>query len=368
MAAASRQRQVTFLPLTGTGIFVPTSKVCGQSRIVLIVGYHAGVPGFSGGFVGVDVFFVISGFLITRLLLRDSAAAGSVPFSEFWARRIRRLVPGLALMVVATLLASLVIINPFDMLETAKEGAASGSLRLEPSVRPDIPELLCLQSEQEPLPTHMVTRSGGAVLCDLAIFCGGPAASLSELPSHDESRRPHLVRCNFPVSFALNVLWTNEGSSWAFFSLPTRAWEFAAGGLPWISYHSSVATQVRSGGVGICWARHSGRRCRDLQLIHDISPYERALSRSWNNAADSRWRRQSWQLTRLAAAERSAHAMDWPSLLLMVFVALAVHCLDSHRPQYQRHAAKDRCCPCFSRCRRRRVSRQVENQSDTPDR
>jgi peptidoglycan/LPS O-acetylase OafA/YrhL len=93
--------------------------------ILLIVGYHAGVPGFSGGSIGVDVFFVISGYLITQRLLRDSIAAGAVRFSDFWARRIRRLVPGLALMVAVTLLVGLAIVNPFDMLETAKQGGAS---------------------------------------------------------------------------------------------------------------------------------------------------------------------------------------------------------------------------------------------------
>ena len=207
----------------------------------------------------------------------------------------------------------------------------------------------------------MVTRSRGTVLCDLAISCGGPAASLSALPSHDESKRPHLVRCNFCCFVCFERALDKRGEFLGVLQSSNKSVGVCSRWLPWISYDSSVATQVRSGGVGICWARHSGRRCRDLQLIHDISRYERALSRSWNNAADSRWRRQSWQLTRLAAAERSAHAMDWPSLLLMVFVALAVHCLDGHRPQYQRHAAKDRCCPCLSRCRRRRVSPRGES-------
>src|SRR5271154_5430770 len=80
--------------------------------ILLIVGYHAGIPGFSGGFIGVDVFFVVSGYLITRRLLKDSAETGTVAFGTFWARRIRRLVPGLALMVAATLIACFFIVAP----------------------------------------------------------------------------------------------------------------------------------------------------------------------------------------------------------------------------------------------------------------
>lgn len=199
--------------------------------IVLIVGYHAGVPGFSGGFVGVDVFFVISGFLITRLLLRDSAAAGSVPFSEFWARRIRRLVPGLALMVVATLLASLVIINPFDMLETAKEGAASALY---------VSNLLFAQISQNYFASNpnkspfLHTWSLGV---EEQFYVIWPFLVAGLLLLCRRSRRMMnrsaliLFAAIFAVSFALNVLWTNAGSSWAFFSLPTRAWEFAAGGF-----------------------------------------------------------------------------------------------------------------------------------------
>ena len=54
--------------------------------------YHAGVPFFSGGFVGVDVFLVISGFLITTHLMK-SLDRGTLKFTDFWARRVRRLLP-----------------------------------------------------------------------------------------------------------------------------------------------------------------------------------------------------------------------------------------------------------------------------------
>src|SRR4051794_2444953 len=76
--------------------------------VLVVVLYHVGVPGFGGGFVGVDVFFVISGFLITGLLFREWQRSDSVGLCQFWARRIRRLNPALALMLFACLLLSLV--------------------------------------------------------------------------------------------------------------------------------------------------------------------------------------------------------------------------------------------------------------------
>ena len=70
-----------------------------------MVGYHVGLPLFGGGFVGVDVFFVISGFLITGLLVAEVQRDGHVSLAHFWARRARRLLPAatLVLGVVAVL-------------------------------------------------------------------------------------------------------------------------------------------------------------------------------------------------------------------------------------------------------------------------
>jgi peptidoglycan/LPS O-acetylase OafA/YrhL len=68
--------------------------------VILVVAYHLFPPAvLPGGFVGVDVFFVISGFLITSLLLRERTATGRVALGRFWQRRARRLLPALALVV-----------------------------------------------------------------------------------------------------------------------------------------------------------------------------------------------------------------------------------------------------------------------------
>ena len=61
--------------------------------VVPVLLCHAGVVGFSGGYVGVDVFFVLSGFLVTQLLLRDIVSIGRIRQSRFYSRRFRRLLP-----------------------------------------------------------------------------------------------------------------------------------------------------------------------------------------------------------------------------------------------------------------------------------
>ena len=71
----------------------PTSKACERSRSRIVLLAHAGLGFAGGGYVGVDVFFVISGFLITQLLVRELDRRGRVCLARFYARRVKRLMP-----------------------------------------------------------------------------------------------------------------------------------------------------------------------------------------------------------------------------------------------------------------------------------
>ena len=71
--------------------------------VLLVLLYHAGFAWMSGGFFGVEVFFVVSGFLITSLLLVEHDRSGRVTFRGFWARRARRLFPALAAVLLAVM-------------------------------------------------------------------------------------------------------------------------------------------------------------------------------------------------------------------------------------------------------------------------
>lgn len=77
----------------------------------MVVAYHAGLP-LPGGFTGVDVFFVISGFVIAEMLRREWSATGRIDLAEFVRRRIRRLVPALATVIVATVALSAAVFTP----------------------------------------------------------------------------------------------------------------------------------------------------------------------------------------------------------------------------------------------------------------
>ncbi|MDA3656529.1 acyltransferase family protein [Mycobacterium xenopi] len=72
--------------------------------VTLVLAGHGGIPGLGGGFIGVDIFFVLSGFLITSLLFDELARTGRIDLSGFWIRRARRLLPALVLMVLTVAL------------------------------------------------------------------------------------------------------------------------------------------------------------------------------------------------------------------------------------------------------------------------
>ena len=90
--------------------------------VLLVVLYHVGVPVIDGGYVGVDVFFVISGFLITGLLLREFDLAGRISLLGFYARRARRILPIATLVLIATMAASSIELSPGRVDSIARDG------------------------------------------------------------------------------------------------------------------------------------------------------------------------------------------------------------------------------------------------------
>src|SRR3954470_11386267 len=85
--------------------------------VYLVVAFHSGLGVFSGGFIGVDVFFVLSGFLVTSLLMRDLARLGRLQWRQFYARRVRRILPAAAVTLVVTAIVYAAIASPLQVLD-----------------------------------------------------------------------------------------------------------------------------------------------------------------------------------------------------------------------------------------------------------
>jgi peptidoglycan/LPS O-acetylase OafA/YrhL len=82
--------------------------------VYLVVAFHAGIARFSAGFVGVDVFFVLSGYLVTHLLLRDLASMSRIDLRRFYSRRFRRLLPAAFVALILTAVVYVAVATPAD--------------------------------------------------------------------------------------------------------------------------------------------------------------------------------------------------------------------------------------------------------------
>jgi peptidoglycan/LPS O-acetylase OafA/YrhL len=85
--------------------------------VYLVVAFHAGLGRMSAGFIGVDVFFVLSEFLVTQILMRDLASNGHVRFRQFYSRRVRRILPAAFIVLVATAIVYAAIASPAETLD-----------------------------------------------------------------------------------------------------------------------------------------------------------------------------------------------------------------------------------------------------------
>ena len=108
-----------------TAGFRPDIEGLRAVAIVAVLLSHAGIPLVAGGYVGVDVFFVISGFLITGLLLREVDRSGGISLRGFYARRIRRLLPLAAVLLLAVAVLSLVVLSPVRAIEVSGDIVSS---------------------------------------------------------------------------------------------------------------------------------------------------------------------------------------------------------------------------------------------------
>ena len=187
-----------------------------------VVLFHAGVPWFSGGFVGVDIFFVISGFLITGILVREMEEA-SYSISGFYERRIRRIFPALFALLAFVLITAPLVLLPSEYREFPKE--ALGALFFIANIvfwRES--GYFSDDAEVKPL---LHTWSLG-VEEQFYIFI---PLILWFVLRHASRWRIPLMLAMFATSLALSAWFTPTKMAAAFYLLPSRAWELLAGSL-----------------------------------------------------------------------------------------------------------------------------------------
>jgi peptidoglycan/LPS O-acetylase OafA/YrhL len=202
----------------------------------MVVIYHLYPSLLPGGFAGVDVFFVISGFLITGHLLREYHKTGRIALLDFWGRRAKRLVPAAALVLTATWLASRFVLPATRLADTASQIRASALYYQNWQLAWNAVDYLKSDSAASPV-QHFWSLS-----VEEQFYLGWPLlfllAALVALTARRRARRArgHHVALLLAGAVVVGSLWysvyyTHANPAGAYFVTTTRIWELGLGGL-----------------------------------------------------------------------------------------------------------------------------------------
>src|SRR5580692_7707917 len=209
--------------------FRPDIQAMRALAVSLVVLYHANIPGIHGGFLGVDVFFVVSGFVITNVLLRERASKGTNSIPGFYARRVRRILPAATVVLIATIFATyhwLSFIEGAINADDAKFVAAFvGNFRFA---------YLGTQYFTASQPPSTLQQYWSLAVEEQFYLLWPVLFLLLTLPWKVLSPITRLLSALalvIGISLAWCIIETHQNEVWAFFSPLTRAWELALGAL-----------------------------------------------------------------------------------------------------------------------------------------
>jgi peptidoglycan/LPS O-acetylase OafA/YrhL len=218
--------------------------------VCLVVLYHAGVPFLKGGFIGVDIFFVLSGYLITGLLVKELNSSGGINLSRFYARRVRRLLPALTLVVVIVCLIQAAISSPIaqhDVLNVALAALLYSSNIYFAHMQ--------LHYFAQAFTSGPLVHTWSLAVEEQIYFVWPIFLLLLSRMVNSLRTRILLIAAVTALSFIVCVWLTAWNQVMAFFLSPPRAWEFSLGGLlafvpvTWLSAHENLCKWLGAAGL-----------------------------------------------------------------------------------------------------------------------
>lgn len=205
--------------------------------ILLVVLAHAQIRFFAGGFVGVDVFFVLSGYLISQLLIREYASSGTIALARFYSRRLKRLLPALAVMLI------LVVLTAPLLLSRHETSAQLSSVVFATTWTSNLFFAFSTLDYFSELQAHDLFLHTWSLGLEEQFYLVWPLLILLALSLATRRLAVHrkILIWLFGLLFAasLGLLWylTKTQPIWAFYLMPSRIWQFALGALifVWLS-------------------------------------------------------------------------------------------------------------------------------------
>jgi peptidoglycan/LPS O-acetylase OafA/YrhL len=199
--------------------------------VALVVLFHAGVPRVTGGYVGVDVFFVISGFVITGVLLRERSGSGRNSILAFYGRRARRIIPAATLTIIVTVWASYHWLGFIMGGNVAEDGRAAATFWVNFHFIASGTNYLASQLPPSPLQNFWsLSVEEQFYVVYPALFIGVAALAIRRRADY-RNLISVVLGAVIIASFWWSVVQTSANATAAFFSPFTRAWELALGAL-----------------------------------------------------------------------------------------------------------------------------------------
>jgi peptidoglycan/LPS O-acetylase OafA/YrhL len=208
--------------------------------IAIVVFAHADVPGFSGGFVGVDIFFVLSGFLITRLLVEERLATGTIRYGTFLVRRLRRLLPALLVMAISVLcIASLLLSSYEARMQTGSFHYAVTWTSNFYFAFAEFDYFASLRAKDLFLHTWSLGIEEQFYVIWPWLMALAFALAAGRRRSGCELRiLSAVIIAVFVASLGLCIYWSRTEQMLSFYMMPARGWQFALGSLVFLASRS----------------------------------------------------------------------------------------------------------------------------------
>jgi peptidoglycan/LPS O-acetylase OafA/YrhL len=204
--------------------------------VTVVIAAHAGLSVMPGGFVGVDVFFVISGYLISALLFREVLITGGVSIGQFWARRARRILPAATVVTVFTVLASLMLMSYLDARQVVIDAAWASVFAANVHFAQQGNNYFASDIAHSPFQHYwsLAVEEQFYLVWPLALFA--VLALTKVFTGRKPNRLPRravmvLLLVVIAVSLAWSIHQTVASPTTAYFSTFTRAWELGIGAL-----------------------------------------------------------------------------------------------------------------------------------------